>query len=171
VLVGGARGGVFMRAAAAEPVAADVVAAIDRLFGLDAACVVRYDDPRRAIARRVRIDGSRIIAVRLAGDIAAEAWLRDWLVTGQDVSAMRAHLLVPYAGAPAGYRTRGRIVCSCHGVTETQLRAAIAECAGPPNAVLAAIQSDLRCGTGCGSCLPEVRALIDTARAPAGVAA
>ncbi len=171
VLVGGERGGVFLRAAAAVPVAPEVIAAIDRLFELDAADVVRYDDPRRAIARRMRIVDARLMAVRLAGDIAAEAWLRDWLTTGQDVSAMRAQLLVPSGGAPAGYRTRGRVVCSCHGVAETELRAAITKCAGPPSAVLAAVQSNLKCGTGCGSCLPEVRALIDTARLTAGVAA
>ncbi|MEO6566231.1 MAG: molybdopterin-dependent oxidoreductase [Casimicrobiaceae bacterium] len=171
VLVGGERGGVFLRAAAATPVAPEVVARLDALFGLDAADVVRYDDTRRANARRVRIVDARLAAVRLSGDIAAEAWLRDWLTSGQDVTAMRAQLLVPSAGAPKGYRTRGRTVCSCHGVLETDLRAAIVDSAGPPAAVLAAVQARLQCGTGCGSCLPEVRSMIDNASDAVEVAA
>ena len=85
--------------------------------------VLRYDDPTRAIGRRVRLTDGRLRAVRLSGDVAGEAWLREWLVAGEDVSAMRTALMVPTARPPSGFRARGRIVCSCHGVAERDIAA------------------------------------------------
>ncbi len=46
----------------------------------------------------------------------------------------------------------GRAVCACYGVREDAIRSAIA---GGAN--LGRLQKDLRCGTNCGSCLPELR--------------
>ena len=48
----------------------------------------------------------------------------------------------------------GRAVCACYGVRESEIRAAVAA-----GADLARLQKDLRCGTSCGSCLPELRRL------------
>jgi assimilatory nitrate reductase catalytic subunit len=88
----------------------------------------------------------------LSGDIAAEAWLRDWLTAGHDVARLRAQLLVPATSAPRGFRIRGRIVCNCHDVAESDIASAIAGCDAAPAAVLATLQESLRCGTNCGSC-------------------
>jgi assimilatory nitrate reductase catalytic subunit len=107
----------------------------------------------------------RLAAVRLSGDVAAEAWLRDWLIAGEDVARMRSQLLMPTAAAPSGYRSRGRIVCNCHGVAEHDIVAQIAACSGPGETVLAQLKDALRCGTNCGSCVPELRQLI-AERAP-----
>ncbi len=46
-------------------------------------------------------------------------------------------------------------VCSCFGVGETEIRTAIAA-----GATLAALQGKFKCGTNCGSCLPELRRLV-----------
>ena len=40
--------------------------AIDHLLGLDEGPVLAYDDPRRAVGKRVRIEDGRIVALRLA---------------------------------------------------------------------------------------------------------
>lgn len=173
VLIGGERAGVFLRAASAQPLDAALLADLDRVFGLAGADAVRYDDPKRAIGRRVRVVAGRLVAVRLSGDVAAESWLRDWLVAGEDVARMRSLLLVPTATAPSGYRSRGRIVCNCHGVAELDISAKIAECAGSGEAVLAQLKEVLRCGTNCGSCVPELKqmiALTSASSAPAMVA-
>ena len=45
-------------------------------------------------------------------------------------------------------------VCSCFKVGEAQIRAAVAA-----GATLAGLQKDLKCGTNCGSCVPELRRL------------
>ena len=47
---------------------------------------------------------------------------------------------------------RGRIVCNCLDVSENEIRADLA--AGLD---LAAMQNQRKCGTNCGSCLPELR--------------
>ena len=51
---------------------------------------------------------------------------------------------------------QGRIICSCFSIGERAINEAIAE--GCDSA--AALGAKLRCGTNCGSCVPELKALI-----------
>ena len=159
VPIGGARDAWLFRAAAAHPVGADVLAAIDTLFGLDGARVLRYDDPARGAARRVRVAEGRLAAVRLTGDATGEAWLREWLIAGRDVDALGTRLLVASATPPGGRPLRGRIVCNCFDVAEAEIVARLANIAATPDAALADVQAHLKCGTNCGSCLPEIKRL------------
>lgn len=50
----------------------------------------------------------------------------------------------------------GRTICSCYNVGENAIRAAIADGCG----CTATLGKRLRCGTNCGSCLPELKALL-----------
>ena len=68
-------------------------------------------------------------------------------------------MLAPTAQAPAGGAVRGRIVCSCHGVGEVAIAQALQAAVGDAATKLEAVQRTLRCGTECGSCLPELRKL------------
>lgn len=52
------------------------------------------------------------------------------------------------------------IVCLCHAVSDRQIQRCVAGGAGSPGAVSRACGA----GTGCGGCVPTVRALIDEAR-------
>ena len=160
MLIGGERAGVSLRAACVSPADATLVSAIDRALRLDAPDALRYDDPKRSVGRRIRLDQGRLRAVRLAGDVAGDAWLRDWLTTNEDVSSMRAALMLPASQPPRGFRARGRIVCSCHAVAEPDITAMIAASAGPPYAILAPLQDALKCGANCGSCVPELKQMI-----------
>jgi assimilatory nitrate reductase catalytic subunit len=166
VLVGGGAGtaGVLVRAAAAQPFAADAFTALDRALGLDAVDVSRYDDRRRGVSRRVRSVGDRIAAARLAGDVQGADWLREWMVAGRNVAPLGAALLVPSATPPGGVRLRGRTVCTCFDVAETDIVAQLALAPGVPERALAAVQGALKCGTNCGSCLPELRRLAVASR-------
>jgi assimilatory nitrate reductase catalytic subunit len=60
-------------------------------------------------------------------------------------------------GGPADTSTYAldRAVCACFKVGESQLRSAVAA-----GATLASVQADLKCGTNCGSCVPELRRLM-----------
>jgi len=60
-------------------------------------------------------------------------------------------------GAPAGGEDIGKIVCSCFRVGEIAIHKAIERGCTSAEALGAA----LKCGTNCGSCIPELRALID----------
>ena len=71
---------------------------------------------------------------------------------------LRRWLFAPIASAPTDAPARGRIICNCHDVSERDIAALLALGADLPQ-----VQAELRCGTACGSCLPELRRLTSTA--------
>ena len=159
-LIGRDPGGVLLHAAAERAPAPESIACVDALFALEREPVLRYDDARRGISRRVRICDGRVIAARLAGDVQTATWLKDWLVRGESVGALGRLLLAPSVAAPVGFAPRGRVVCNCWNVAENEI---VDFVAAMPNAGvdgLAALQAHLKCGTQCGSCLPEVKRLV-----------
>jgi assimilatory nitrate reductase catalytic subunit len=164
---GGQHAGVLLRAAASEACDDAWLAEIDLRFALQGHDVARYDDRKRGIGRRVRVESGRLAAVRLSGDLSAETWLREWLVDGHDVAALRQVLLVPVAQAPRGYVARGRIVCNCFNVAENEIVAQLATGNVTADAALAKLQATLECGTNCGSCLPELKRLAAATRVAA----
>ncbi|WP_376775576.1 (2Fe-2S)-binding protein [Candidatus Sodalis endolongispinus] len=60
------------------------------------------------------------------------------------------------AGQQASGETAGRTICSCYGVGEQQIRRAIDEGCNTVDA----LGKRLRCGTNCGSCIPELKQLL-----------
>ena len=48
-----------------------------------------------------------------------------------------------------------RAVCACFKVPESTIRSAVAD-----GATFAKLQTELKCGTNCGSCIPELRRLV-----------
>jgi assimilatory nitrate reductase catalytic subunit len=61
---------------------------------------------------------------------------------------------------------RGKTVCSCWNVSESAIGEFVANAAGVADQ-LAALQATLKCGTQCGSCLPELKRLVASASAKA----
>jgi assimilatory nitrate reductase catalytic subunit len=140
-----------------------LIAELDVALGLDdPLAVMHYEDRPRGISKRVRVEAGKVVAARLVGELAAFEWLRDALIDGVDAAALRAWILAPVARPPAGGRARGRVVCNCLNVAEPEIVAAIAN-----GADLAALQSTLKCGTECGSCVPELKRLLAGNRAAA----
>jgi assimilatory nitrate reductase catalytic subunit len=66
---------------------------------------------------------------------------------------------------------RGAQVCSCFDVTAPQIEAELTRCSGTPDARLAQLQAQLRCGTNCGSCLPQLRSMVRASSAAVKAAA
>jgi len=165
VLVGRSREGVLLRGASAAAADARTLAALDALFGLDDHRTLSYDDARRGVGRRVRVREGRIEAVRLAGEVGAEPWLRELFDNQEAVTNLGVLLLSPdyrpFARAPAG-----PIVCSCWNVSEREIVDALAR-TGSGGDPLAVLQDALKCGTQCGSCLPELKRLAASAKAAA----
>jgi assimilatory nitrate reductase catalytic subunit len=60
-------------------------------------------------------------------------------------------------------RSRGNLVCTCLNVTDLEIAEQLARTDGDDSARLAALQSELRCGTACGSCVPQLKRLIRSA--------
>jgi assimilatory nitrate reductase catalytic subunit len=158
------RSGVLFRAASHEAVDDAVLQQIEGILGLSGHGVLHYTDKRRGQRRSMRIAPSgsdtRLEGFLLAGDISAEAWVKPLLQDELPAQAYGRLLLVPGAKAPVAVVARGKQVCSCFDVSERQIEAALLSCNGVPEARLAQLQQQLQCGTNCGSCIPELKRII-----------
>ncbi|MGQ2999308.1 (2Fe-2S)-binding protein, partial [Variovorax sp.] len=96
-------------------------------------------------------------AFLLGGDTSAEAWIATVLreeLPAQDYGRL---LLSPGARAPVAVQSRGKPVCTCFNVTDLAIERQLRRCDGSPAERLAALQGALKCGTNCGSCIPELK--------------
>jgi len=108
--------------------------------------------------RAAVIEAGRLRSVLFIGrtpTLPARAWLAGMI--GAEVPA--ALRLAVLAGAPAGAEAVSPTICVCHGVDRATIAGAIA-CGAR---TLQAVGEASRAGTGCGSCRPEIRALLDAA--------
>ena len=152
-LFGGEFACVMLRGRSDRPCAPALLAELDRAIGEDSLRAISYEDPARATAKRIWIDArGRIVGARLAGETAAAAWLKESMQNG--VLIPPAFALAPRPVGSAAVAPRGRIVCNCFEVSEADIRAAVGG-----GADLSALQRSLKCGTNCGSCVPELRRL------------
>ncbi|MDP2023427.1 MAG: molybdopterin dinucleotide binding domain-containing protein, partial [Hydrogenophaga sp.] len=158
------RTGVLFRAAAHEAPDVATVERIESLLGLGGTDALRYVDKRlgqRRTARLVRTNGaSRLEGFVLAGDVRAEAWIKPLLQDQLPADAYGRLLLMPGAKAPVAVVARGKQVCTCFNVSEDDIGAQLQTSRGSDDQRLAALQSGLKCGTNCGSCIPELRRLV-----------
>jgi assimilatory nitrate reductase catalytic subunit len=159
-LIGAERPGVLLRLAAADAPDKHTLEQIDRVLALTGLATLAYDDARKNLSRRVHIENGRLIGVRLAGDLAAEAWMRDFFLSGASVIELRQHLLAGSANPPQGFKARGKVVCNCFNVSEQSIIEFCSSASGDSAQKITALQSELKCGTNCGSCLPELRTLV-----------
>ncbi|MHB1091868.1 nitrate reductase [Thiobacillus sp.] len=149
-----------LRLAHSQPLPDSMLAALDAALGLDdSLAVMYYQDSPHGISKRVRVDDGKVTAARLTGETAAFDWLRDVIVEGAAAAPLRTWMLAPVTRPPAGGAGRGRIVCNCLNVAEPDIVAAIAAGAG-----LAVLLSELKCGTECGSCVPELKRMVASNR-------
>jgi assimilatory nitrate reductase catalytic subunit len=161
------RTGLLFRAADAVAAPAGLLEQIEALLGLgrDAGLpLLHYDDDRRGQRRSVRLAGSgeatRIEALLLAGDTSAEAWVKPLLQDERPAQAYGRLLLLPGAAPPVAVADRGHQVCTCMDVRDREIDAELGRLAGDDESRLAALQTRLKCGTQCGSCLPSLRRMV-----------
>ena len=109
------------------------------------------DRQRTAAAFLPRFDYAALSLVE-----GAEIQLRLDLATGTDPDAEVLAVLEDLFSSPADTSASAfdPAVCACFKVPASTIRAAVAA-----GASLAELQKDLRCGTNCGSCVPELRRL------------
>ncbi|APV48208.1 nitrate reductase [Betaproteobacteria bacterium GR16-43] len=155
-LAGSDTAAVVLRAASAEAIDPALLAEIDAIFGftLERGALSSFEDPGSGVSRIARKLGVRLAAVRLLGDSTGADWLLELVTGGRSIANLGYQLLAPTAQAPGGGTSRGRILCTCLDVAESQVVAGIA--AGQD---LGQLQASLKCGTGCGSCVPALKRL------------
>ncbi|MBO9515852.1 MAG: molybdopterin-dependent oxidoreductase [Variovorax sp.] len=169
------RAGVLFRAAAYEAPPDALLARIENLLSLSGPDTLRYADARRGQRRAVRLVRSGANACLegflLGGDTRAEAWIKALLQDRLPAQSYGRQLLRPGAAAPGNVAPKGKVICSCIGVTETAIAGRLAASGGSDDERLAALQGALRCGTQCGSCVPELKRMVRASAPPAMAAA
>jgi assimilatory nitrate reductase catalytic subunit len=107
-------------------------------------------------SRMAWIGGDDLQAALLMGrgDPVADPWWLAGRLVGPLAAADRRVLLS--GQAPGDQVAEGAMICSCFQVSEVRIRAAIA--GGCRDS--AALGAQLKCGTNCGSCVPELNRLI-----------
>ncbi len=161
--------GVQLRAAAHQAVDEALVERIAALLGLQGTGLLSYRDAQRGQWRRARLQegqsGQQLQAMLLAGDVRAARWIGPLLQERQDAQSLRRALLQPGATAPQPLAPRGATVCACQGVGENAITGLLKACQGDANVRLARLKDELRCGTQCGSCVPQLQRMVQASLA------
>jgi assimilatory nitrate reductase catalytic subunit len=181
------RSGVLIRAAGFEAPPDALLEKLETILGLGGADALRYVDRKKAQHRTARLvrrgDDAELAGFVLAGDISAQAWIRTLLQDELPAQGYGRLLLLPGARAPVALQSRGKPVCTCFSVTDSEIGACLADITTAVGGAgylasdderLAALQDKLKCGTNCGSCVPEIKRIIrsatETRQAAAGSA-
>jgi assimilatory nitrate reductase catalytic subunit len=155
------RTGVLFRAAGHQAAPEELLERIEACLGLGGADTLRYADKKRGQSRTMRLlrHGStmRLEGFALAGDTNAKAWIKALLQEELPAQAYGRLLLSPGAKAPLAVMPSARQVCTCLNVGDLAITRHLSGCDGTPEQRLASLQQALKCGTNCGSCLPELR--------------
>lgn len=105
---------------------------------------------------------NRLVGALLVGDMGAMASLKDLITTGIELDDQRRTLLRS-GGAKQSAPMDGELVCSCNQVGTGNLACAMAEGCD----TLESLCKKTGAGLGCGSCKPEVAALLEGHHTPA----
>lgn len=146
---------VVLRGAAESPLSEAEIAHLDQLFDLagEAGAIDYVDASRRIAKKAIALDG-RLQGVRLAGETLAQTWLKQAMAEDELDASLIRFALAPSARAPQGIAPRN-IVCKCADVSDTQIGQVLDD-----GADLAGLQNRLKCGTFCGSCVPEIKKMV-----------
>jgi assimilatory nitrate reductase catalytic subunit len=160
------RQGVLFRAACSEAPPLESVLELESLFGITPHGGLRYIDARPVHLRSLRLsptsDGldATLEAMMLAGDARAEGWLKAMLEGSHPVRALGRRLLMTGVDSPVSMPSGGQVVCSCLGVKDQAIQDVLVHTTGGETAQLERLQSQLKCGTQCGSCVPQLKRMI-----------
>ncbi|HTN31053.1 MAG TPA: molybdopterin-dependent oxidoreductase [Pseudomonas sp.] len=149
-LLGRERTALVIRAAHHQAPPRQWLARLDRMLALREP-LLAYDDPDAGISKRLRLEQGRLTALRLAGETLGRDWLTALWRGGEPIGGSPYRLLAPTPGETI----TERLVCNCLNVTAERIQAGLTRGLG-----LAELQRELRCGTQCGSCLPEIRRMV-----------
>lgn len=120
--------------------------------------LLEYRDARRGRAQRVAWNGELVDGFLLTGDTSPAAALIEQIRTAAPWQGPRHAIVLLGGDTPVrSLAPRVRVLCNCKQVTQPQIEQAIATGAG-----LDELKATLGCGTVCGSCVPEIKRLLNT---------
>jgi len=158
------RSGVLFRAAGHEAAPDELLQQLETIFGLNGPSLLRYADKKRGQHRAVHLrrtgDAATLEGVMLAGDTSAQSWIKTLLQDELPAHAYGRALLACGATPPVAVVSRGTPVCTCFNVTDQAIDGHLRQCGGTPAERLASLQASLKCGTNCGSCVPQLQRMV-----------
>ena len=119
---------------------------------------IEYRDPAKRVYRAAWFKGDRLEGCIYFDRLPAlpeRAWLARMFTMARCDAPARASLM---AGRELEGMDQGALVCSCFGVGANPIAACARELGAA--ATPAEIGKRLKCGTNCGSCIPEIQAII-----------
>lgn len=136
---------------------AEVITHLEHLLGMtDQTPMLAYEDTQRNISKRILIDHNQmLVGVKLMGETLATEWLKQAMLENELSDDLRRWALAPISTPPTGKPSRGKIICNCLDVSENEI---IETCQS--GADLPTLQAKRKCGTQCGSCVPELKRLV-----------
>lgn len=153
-------GMLILRASHTQAPDSTLIEQIDQILEMtDEMPLLNYQDAKRGISKRILVSNHsgkpEVTGVRLVGETLATDWLKEVMTSGEFTAELRRWALAPLSTPPAGQRSRGKIICNCLDVAENDIIETI-----QLGADLITLQNKLKCGTECGSCVPELKRLV-----------
>ncbi|MBU6459718.1 MAG: molybdopterin-dependent oxidoreductase [Proteobacteria bacterium] len=146
------------RVAASRSSAPELLQQIDEMLDMgDERSIASYSDSRRDMTRRMLIEEGKLTGLRLCGQVQGWERLREVMASGKSTDNLGLWLLAPGGDIPGTIDSRGRIVCACKDVSESEISACVRD-----GADFEHIQALTGCGTQCGSCLGQLRMLVES---------
>ena len=124
---------------------------------------VSYVEQSRGIYKKLIIRNGQLAGAILLGDSLRAASLHQYFDQGSELPENRAELLFPMSGEAKpltmAYVPDSAQICNCNGVSKGRLVEAVQSgCRS-----LKSLCDATRAGTGCGSCKPQVQAILEMA--------
>jgi assimilatory nitrate reductase catalytic subunit len=167
------RTGLLLRAACSQPADAALLHTVAEALGLNSPDTLHYQDAVRMQRRSVKLSTPNTESQRklqgflVAGDSRSGRWLKTLLQEATPLNWPARQWLMASDAPPEGAAPASRQVCCCLNVREDAITACLQTQAGSEDQRLAGLQGQLRCGTQCGSCVPELRKIIRLVTQPA----
>lgn len=167
---GQGRTGLQFRAAAYEAPSPEVLKRLHQLLQLDGSDTLRYVDARRQCSRALALrkqEGEPLLdSFLLCGDASAGQWLAPILRDEQSTQSFGRMLLSSGKKPPTAMPAKSRQVCACMNVDEASITQQLLHCEGSAEQRLTALKDTLSCGTRCGSCIPQIKQLVQAVAIP-----
>ncbi|MBI4497939.1 MAG: NAD(P)/FAD-dependent oxidoreductase, partial [Chloroflexi bacterium] len=123
--------------------------------------VVHYSEPRRGVYKKLIVRDGLLAGAILLGDGLAAPGLLQAFERETELPESRAELLFPLSAEPKALSVADlpdtAQVCNCNGVTKGKIVAAVQ---GGLRSLKLVCEAT-RAGTGCGSCKPQVQAILE----------
>jgi assimilatory nitrate reductase catalytic subunit len=158
--IGEQRSGLLFRASSQYAPAFELLEKIESILQLNTPAALRYRDKKNDQYRVALMNGEQIKGFLLAGDASSGAWMQTLLQEDLSAQAFRRRLLLPSPTAPEGAPAKAAQVCSCLNVNADSITKCLKQTTGDEPSRLSQLQSELKCGTQCGSCVPTLKSMI-----------